>query len=593
MKRYIFDIETNPIDFSNGTGIANAHTVHCIILYDVDANRLHKFYDTDELRELGSARLHVGIKELENADEIIGHNIIEFDIPVLRKLYGFKPTGRVTDTLVTSRTLYPDRDGGHSLREWGSRLGYPKGDFTDFEKLSPEMLEYCERDVRLNFEIWKRLCKNIEPGWEGALELEHEIARIIAAQERYGFKFDTEKAERYVQEWGEEIDGIDCYIHSNCTSFVRPGPVISKPFKINGQLSVRSNRIVDNYSVAPEYICGPCCFFDYVPPDLNSKIQQKKLLLSLGWKPKSTTKTGEPKLCDSIKDVGPIGEALAKRNVLSHRRSQVIGLIEMAREDGRVHGGAITCGTNTARMRHKRIVNIPKVVSAFGLELRSSFTVPDDKVLVGYDAKALELRMLAHYIKNEDYNERVTTTDKSRDAHVLAASAAGNDSRDLGKTINYALIYGAGDGRLGSIIGGSAEDGELLRRKLYDAIPGFESLCSRVKRYSQRGYVPGIDGRKLYVRNRVSPLNTLVQGGGAIFMKTVAVELDRLVEQQKLDAVKVVDMHDEAQWECDPKDVDALSNCINTAFERATALLELTCPQEADIKVGKNWAETH
>lgn len=595
--KLLFDIETNGLDFSDGNFIDRVHTCYCLVIMDVETNKISRYYDTDGLRELGTGSIQQGLKQLEQLgpnDELIGHNIIQFDVPVLRKLYRFEPTCRIYDTLVASRTLFPDRTGGHSLGSWGDRLGCPKIEFDEFGYFSLAMLEYCEQDVITNARVYKHLKQEERNGdWQKALDLEHKVADIIARQERNGFYFDQERARQYLSEWEQEIDSIDNRINRICGKHVQPGPVIDKPFKINGEPAVRTGTVADKYALDLSSICGPFSTFDYKFINLESKAQQKELLLELGWKPEAFTPAGGPKLDDSITKVGPIGSDLLRRNVLSHRRSQVQGFLDIVDQNSRIHGGANPCGTNTSRMKHQRIVNIPRATSPFGAEMRSLFGACSGRTLVGYDAASLELRILAHYIGNEEYNGRITTNNKSEDAHTLAARAAGLDDRDVGKTINYALIYGAGDKKLGSIIGGGEEAGVRLRSELYNRIPGLGRLVDRAKSASKRGYVISLDGRKLYTRPRVSPLNTLIQGGGSIFMKTVAVQLDKLVKDRNIDAIKVVDMHDEAQWECHPKDVDALSSCINEAFVHACSHLELRCPQEAEIKVGQNWMETH
>ena len=594
--RVVFDIETNGVDFSEFF-LPQVKEVFCIVTKDLDTGKISQYYDTDGLRELGTASLQQGINFLNSLgpnDELIGHNIIQFDLPVLRKLHNLRTNARIHDTLVASRTLYPDRVGGHSLGGWGERLGFDKSDFSDFTHFSLDMLEYCRRDVELTARVYDVLHQETSEGrWEKALHLEHRIAEIIAEQERVGFCFDVQKAERLLKDWEEEISGIDARCNSIVGNRVRPGATIAKPFKINGDPALRTRRIADDYSIHLPLISGPFCVFTYEPLNFESKAKQKELLLELGWEPENTTANGSPRLDDSIEKVGEVGRLLNRRNVISHRRSQVRGLLSSAEQDGRVHGGANPCGTNTSRMKHTKIVNIPRTSSTMGEEIRSLFVPSPGKILVGYDARALELRILAHYIGNEEYNDRVTTTDKQRDAHTLAARAGRTDDREVGKTINYALIYGAGDARLGNIIGGSERDGRDLRENLYRFVPGLGDLVRRAKLASSRGFLYALDGRDLYLRRRVSPLNTLIQGGGAIFMKTVAVHLDDLVQERNLDARKVVDMHDEAQWECDPKDVEALSSCITVAFDRAVHDLSLRCPQEPEIKIGQSWAETH
>ena len=588
--KLVFDIETNPIDFTKGDWLEHVHTIHCISIQDVDSNKIGTYYDARP-RQLGDLTVRAGIERLKEADELIGHNIIQFDLPVLEKLCAFTHTRALTDTLVLSRLLYPDRSGGHSLKEWGERLGYSKGDFNEFEEYSEDMREYCERDVSLNRRVYELLRQEHEDWGGHSLQTEHHFARIIASQEATGFLFDIHAAVQLIKDWDNELDTIDGYIHSRLGKRIESGTMVKTPFKINGKLSKHTLVCCDKFNIDPNSIAGPFVPIHYVTPNLESKSQQKKILLELGWLPEKTTPTGGPKLDDSIKKVGPIGERISQRNVISHRRSLAVGLVNLVDSHGRVHGGGNPCGTPTGRMRHSRIVNIPRMTSRYGKELRSLFTVPDTKVLVGYDAAALELRILAHYIGDKDYVDRVTTRDRNRDAHTLAARAAGSTDRELGKTINYALIYGAGDRKLGSIIGGGEEEGRAIREALYKAIPGFEVLVNRVKQAGSKGYLISLDKRRLYCRPRVSPLNTLIQGGGAIYMKTVACVLDDL--SKGLQAFKVIDMHDEAQWECPIDECDALDSAIHKAFKIVTATLELRCPQEPEIKRGKTWADTH
>ena len=585
--RLVFDIETNPIDFSKGNAPAQATDVWCVVVMELDFP-----YGTYEW--VGSEEImKKAIPFLERADELIGHNIIEFDIPILERLFGLRISGKVTDTLVLSRLLYPDRPGGHSLGAWGERLRFPKGEFNDFQGYSTDMLEYCRQDVRVNAAVFGALERELKSGdWGRAVQLEHDIARIIAEQERTGFWFNKQQAEELINGWSSAIASSDADVLDSVGYRIVPGRTVNKPFKINGEHSAACLKASEESLIPLHWIVGPFSSVVYAKPDLNSKQQQKELLLELGWQPENLTPSGQPKLDESILKIGSIGEALHTRNVLSHRLSQVQGLLDITDENSRVHGGANPCGTPTGRMRHSRIVNIPRVTSPYGNEIRSLFGVPNGKYLVGYDASSLELRMLAHYLGNEEYNDRVCSDDKSNDAHTLAARVAGSTNRDLGKTINYALIYGAGDLKLGAIIGGTKADGARLRKNLYDEIPGLGDLVARVQRAARRGYLVGIDGRKLWVRGEHKALNTLIQAGGAVFMKTATVRLHQLAEGLET-AKKVVDIHDEAQWECGEEEVPLLSKLIHTSFNLAEQDLELFCPQEAEVKVGKNWAETH
>lgn len=590
--RLVFDIETNPIDFSKGNAVDQVTDVWCIVAYDLDLDHYYVFHPGLEFDEWPDWQT-AAIKCLEEADELIGHNIIEFDLPILEAKLGLRRPGKITDTLVLSRLLYPDRPGGHSLRAWGERLNEPKLESPEFHEFSQEMLEYCRGDVRVNARVYQQLRSGLSDGdWERALKLETRIADIIARQERHGFKFNEQKARGLVNEWTDRMAAIDERALSTAQYGITCGRTVNKPFLISGALSQLGRKAAAESGIDHDCIGGPWCNLVYGKPDLGSVKQQREFLLKLGWKPTDLTPTGLPKINESILQLGEIGELVHERNILSHRLSSVQGYLDVMDQDGRVHAGANPCGTNTHRMTHRRVANLPRVTSPLGSEIRSLFTVPDGKELVGYDAASLELRILAHYIGNEEYNEKVTTTNKAEDAHTLAARIAGSDDRDLGKTINYALIFGAGDYRLGQIIGGSKSDGRRLRDRLYNEIPGFGELVDRVQKASRRGFLVGLDGRRLYVRQGKSALNTLIQGGGAVFMKNVTSALDDLAVDIS-GAHKVVDMHDEAQWECPSASVPSLESAIHEAFRHAAEVLGLRCPQEAEVKVGKSWAETH
>ena len=109
--------------------------------------------------------------------EIIGHNIIGYDIPALKKLWNVDFNGKkVTDTLVMSRLAEPSRQGGHSLDSWGEQLGCPKGDYNDWLNFSQDMVEYCKQDVRVNELVYKKLISYQLAGFRGeSLDLEHQV----------------------------------------------------------------------------------------------------------------------------------------------------------------------------------------------------------------------------------------------------------------------------------------------------------------------------------------------------------------------------------------------------------------------------------
>ena len=149
-----------------------------------------------------STSLVEGVKRLKDADRVVMHSGIAFDHPALAKFgYNF-PIDKIYDTLVASRLVDPTLEGGHSLRAWGERLGFPKGEHEDWSKLSDEMIEYCKQDCRVTLKLYEKIhpiagthTSSVLSEPNTALALEHEVAKIIAQQERNGFGFDVPKAE--------------------------------------------------------------------------------------------------------------------------------------------------------------------------------------------------------------------------------------------------------------------------------------------------------------------------------------------------------------------------------------------------------------
>jgi len=656
----VFDIETNGL-------LPDVNTLHVCCTYDLDTKE--EWYSTDP-QEITS--------HLSKATHLIGHNILDYDLPVLEKITGFKPNDktRITDTLVLSRLSNPDRRchpkqlkdgykaGPHSLGAWGYRVGVGKPEHEDWSTYSEDMLRRCKADVRINAKIYDILIEETKDFGE-SVELEHHIQRIISQQERDGVFFDRDAAVRYIEQLGSKICEIDERLQSGLPRHARRvGVEIKKPFKKDGTLSkavldwaegsyttrgTTLHIICNDGTRKPtpgqidtplQYaVAGPFTRIEWVSPDLNSDKQVKDWLLSIGWKPTewnvspTTGARTSPKLTeDSFKSLPEnIGESLKERVTCRHRRSQIQGWLAAVRPDGCIGAGANPMGTPTGRMRHRKVVNVPKASSfpktyiddegnkqphskagqlwywceacphtgavqplPFGTEMRSLFTHRPRRSIVGHDASGLELRMLAHYMNDKEFTEQVLYGD----IHSYNQRLAGLPTRDSAKTFIYAFIYGAGDAKLGSIVDGTAADGARLRAQFLSALPKLGQLIDKVKRAAKRGYLVGLDGRKVWMRRNDNSevmthkaLNTLLQCAGAVVMKK---SLQLLTESAKgLDYIKVIDMHDEGQADVSEKDAELYAQLAVQSIIDAGKHFNLNIPLDGEAKIGNNWAETH
>jgi len=265
--------------------------------------------------------------------------------------------------------------------------------------------------------------------------------------------------------------------------------------------------------------------------------------------------------------------------------------------DGRVHGNVRTNGAVTGRMTHDN-PNMGQVTARkkpFGKESRQAWVVPKGYKLVGCDAEGLELRMLAHYMNDPDYIKTVVegNQDAGTDVHTVNQRAAGLDTRDTAKTFIYAYLYGAGDEKIGSIIGGSAAEGRKLKAKFLRATPALANLRDAVENASRRGWLKGLDGRRIHVRSTHAALNTLLQGGGAVVMKKALVIMDKHLKLRGIDYKFVGNIHDEVQVEVREDQAPTAAWLLPACIEAAGKELGLRCPMAGKSAIGNNWSETH
>ena len=589
---------------------------------DVETGRTQFYSDEESPPTDGS--LQEGLRVIQGAEKVIGHNLIDYDYPVIEKLLEVElDYDKVFDTLVVSRLLNPDRrkpsnytgkSGPHSLDAWGCRVGKAKPGHDTWDVFDTAMLRRNRGDLEVNNLVYSVLRSEIKGhNWSHAIEIEHKIRRIITRQEHNGVNFDLSRAHDLLTTLDDKVKCIDDELLPNlpksCKSW---GTTISKPFKNNGDRLKRVNDWFDQFDdCSSDLVAGPFTRLDWIEMNLGSMAQVKKHLLAAGWQPTEWNyndngdKTS-PKLTeDSYGTIsGNIGSLIKDRLLLKHRRSQIQGWVDRVRHDGRLSAGANTCGTNTRRFRHVNVVNVPKAKDYIflGKEMRSLFCAPKGRRIVGHDASGLELRMLAHYMNDPEFTEAVIYGKESdgTDIHTVNQRLAGLPTRDDAKTFIYAFLYGAGNEKIGSIVGGDANAGAALKRRFLKNLPALAELIKKVKKASGKGWLRGLDGSKIFMRRGPDgsvlthkALNTLLQSAGAIVMKESIVVLDEAVSYTSIDALKVLDMHDEAQWDVALKDCKEYMELAEMSLVKAGENLEMKVPLAAEAKMGLNWMETH
>jgi DNA polymerase I len=597
----VFDLETNGL-------YHNVTTIHCLSIYNTNTNTYHRF---DPISRCIEEALDI----LEDAPEIIGHNIIGYDIPVIKKLYpSWNPKGKILDTLIWSRLIFPDIEdkdwarynagklpanliGSHSLESYGYRLGVFKGEFakqTDWQTWTPAMSEYCEQDVVVTTKLYEKLLeKNYS---EEAIKLEHEVATIISQQELNGVLFDVVKAKELYATLLKKREALRVTLQDKFKPFYKKKGVTFTPKRDNAKMG---------------YVADcPMTKIELVDFNPGSNQHITKVLKRIyDWEPTVfTEKSGDAKIDEEILKALPYPECrlLAEYQLLEKRLGMIAEgkqawLKAVDSKTNRIHGSVNTNGAVTGRMTHfaPNLAQTPASYSPYGNECRSLFKVPVGYKMVGCDAEGIEARALSHYLFPYDegvYGDSVVNGNKDlgTDVHTVNMNALGINSRDMAKTWFYAFIYGAGDEKLGSILGTGKVAGKKSRMKFLTALPALKELSEAVKaKVKSQGYLIGLDGRILSIRSEHSALNALLQSAGAVLMKKALCLCADSLRKTNYDCKFILNIHDEIQMEVLEAHAQPVGEILRQSIIDAGVYFNFKCQLDAKFMIGDTWKDTH
>ena len=568
------------------------------LVLDIETNLAHtkiwlvctKNIDTGEKRTWKEASSLSAY--LKDATQLIGQNILAFDAPMLKAIWRIEiPTNLLYDTLIVSRLLEPSRENGHSLEAWGNSLGCQKTSYSGAwqwlkgrrEEYKGECFDsphlgllasYCQQDCEVTSLLYLKLVNDLNEKQfsEESVALEHEVALIIEEQVRNGFKLDIPYATCLLTDIKGKLDALYEQMQE------RWPPVVVK------RTSDKTGKPLKD---------GVATF----NPASRKQIGEK--LIELGWCPDKHTENGQPIVDEGVLSKIDLPEAapIVEYLMLQKRVAQIESWLEAVGKDGRVHGKVMTNGAVTGRMTHSspNMAQIPNAGSVYGPECRECWTVEDGQVLVGIDASGLELRMLAHYMKDINYVRTVCegSSKDGTDVHTINQRAAGLLTRDSAKTFIYAFLYGAGDAKIGSIVGGNSRKGGELKKRFLSQTPALAKLIARVASYAAKGDVPGLDGRKIWIRSEHAALNSLLQGAGAIVMKKALCLFYNKCKENLWPIKLVANVHDEIQLETSEKYAIIVGEAAVQSIVEAGEHFGLRCPLNGEYKIGRNWRETH
>lgn len=670
-----------------------ADKIWCIVTKDLQTGAINTFHPSKEGDHFHTDGFGKEFKEfIKDYDHFVGHNFWGAEAPVLFKNLGitFK-TSQVTDTLVLSRLFRPisprnelfgtfktrgwdNRLGGHSLKSWGSRLKFPKGEFDDFSQYTDEMLKYCIQDVELGTLVYEVLMKEQETYKfsQDCVDLEHEVHKRLMAQTINGFTLSKPRAHVLVEETDKLIESYKADLHK-----VFP---IRKVFKEvytprvtkSGVMYESSKRKLLK-SIHEDNGDGSYNIYEMQEFNPSSPRQVGERLVDLGWNPRKYTATGLPstskdaigEAIDILSGKAPEVEVLRKYNMVTDRNQKAKKWLLLSEPDGKVHGRVNHIGPWTHRCSHfdDNMANISAVrkdkktgailrglEGNFGWDSRHCWIPRDGWVLVGADASSIQLRALAHYMNSKDYINAVTTGD----VHVTNQKAAGIDDRDTSKTFIYAWLLGAGDEKIGQIVGAKESEYEALferalstfyynrfrphskrgkkteytekdcllwfvsdklrsedrladkatvatiikghftKKDFLEAMPSLKKFKTEtIPAAAKQGYMEGLDGRKIWVSSAHLAMGAYLQGFESVIMKKAMVLYQDKLMELDIPFRQCAYVHDEFQIETPKEHAHFVGKTVVWAIREAGIQLNSKTPLDGEYKVGASWAETH
>ena len=640
MKIRLFDLETNNL-------LDKVTTIHCCVTCDVDTGEVRRFNSQpDGVRMPGVGTIAEGIAYLQEADVLVAHNGVNYDRPVLRKLFPkIVIAAKSIDTIVLAKLLWPDMastdfnnfraliargfpknlSGSHSLKAWGYRLGERKGEMKPeaegadkWAVWTQDMEDYCVQDVKVMLKLYQTcMAKSPSPI---AIEIEHEFAEIMQLQEAHGFAFDKGKAVALYEQLCKRRLEIEAQMK---TVFPSKWKETKTPeyYEAQHQMLGTTERADTKGELtakikllgwkAKEVLITPGPMgkkeIEFNP---SSRLMIATRFMERGWKPMKFTPEGQPQIDEEVLTamVYPEAKVLLEYLLVVKRIGQVAegpkAWLKLASDDAdgvcRMHGRVNPNGAATGRVTHANpnMGQTPSVDSAYGNECRELFGVASTRHrLVGCDASGIQLRMLAHYMARYDAGAYVKVVTEG-DPHECNRVAAGLAKRSEAKTFIYAWLFGAGDELIGAIVGGGAKEGRLLKNRFLRNMPALRLLKEAVETaVKTKGYLVGLDGRHISTRSAHSALNFLLQGGEAVIMKKANTILFKDIAAAGLvwgkDWAQTLFCHDEFQHEVLEQHAQLVGEISKASIKKAGEFFKLRCPLDGEFKIGNNWKETH
>ena len=622
MSRLVFDIESDNL-------LQDCTKMYILAAYDLDTNKMKYWLEGDLSWK----------EELDKATLLVGHNILGFDLYVLKKLFNYVPpkTCNVHDTLIMSQILDYKRfdNDGHSLARWGESLNFPKGDFNDWSKYSEEMLKYCLQDVKLTVKVYQQLVEEFKimisksPSIKDYMRAEHAATRWSTEASLTGWPFDLAAAQtlfdRLEVEMQKAYSALSSKLGRKTVAIDKKKGIVEYKTPKWTKQGFYDAHTANYFGVDPcsgfegeeRMILGEYSRVAFEDLSLDSVADVKIFLFRNGWQPTEyniktdpiTNKKvkASPKITeDSLEFLGGDGKLYLEFLTAKSRHSILKTWMDNTDSNGMLHGDCMVIGTPSMRSRHSIIVNVPSVDSPWGKEMRSLFKCNDGWKLIGCDSSGNQARGLAHYLGDDEYIHTLLNGDIHQyNADMLTKvlmnmGVVYEVKRSQAKRVLYAFLFGASGTKLWSYIFGNMDEanGKKLKSGFLKAVPGFKDLLTKLEsvygKTSQygNGYIPSAAGNRIYVDSFHKLLVYLLQSAEKITCSSALMLTMERLEAENIPYMPCIFYHDEIDFQVPEEFAERAAEIGKQAFADGPKLFGINI-MSGDAKIGNTWYDVH
>lgn len=509
-----------------------------------------------------------------------GHNI-KFDIEALHR-GGAEVRGVAFDTMIASYLLNAGTRGhsldnlafvefGHQMQPIEDLIGKGKKQISMAEVDVDTVTYYASEDADYSWRLYEKLSERLKKEGMQKLFDEIELPTIVTlvAMEEAGVKIDEAFLNDMSKELHRRIDALEKQIHK----------AAGKEFNVASSVQLKE------------------VLFDEL------KLPTKKI---------KRTKTGfstQASELEKLKGEHPIIEMIGEYRELTKLTSTYIDTLPelVNQETGRIHTSFNQTVTATGRLSSSEpnLQNIP-IRTELGREIRMAFIPDRGNRIVSLDYSQVELRIVAHLADDKTMKQAF---ENGEDIHARTAAELNDvdladvtkEMRRQAKAINFGIIYGMGVQGIMRDSGISREEAQHFLDKYFAVHSGIKAYIDEVKQFAHENrYAETIFGRRrplpeIDSSNRMvqagaerAAINLPIQGASSDIMKMAMNRVQEAIDGGKIEALMILQVHDELVFEIHKDKVDAETKKIETIME---SVVELDVPLEVDIEVGNNWGE--